>query len=75
MKSVLVKLDSTDSVKELVAIVEKFPYEVDLRCGRHVVNAKSVLGILSFDLSDPLVLEIYSDECTELINELSRFIA
>ena len=74
MKSILIKLDFADSVKEFVSIVEKYPYEIDLRCGRHVVNAKSVLGILSFDLSDAVVLEVYSDECNELINELSRFI-
>ncbi|MGN1097083.1 MAG: HPr family phosphocarrier protein [Christensenellales bacterium] len=74
MKSILIKLDFADSVKEFVSIVEKYPFEIDLRCGRHVVNAKSVLGILSFDLSDAVVLEVYSDECTELINELSRFI-
>ncbi len=74
MKSILIKLDFADSVKEFVSIVEKYPFEIDLRCGRHVVNAKSVLGILSFDLSDAVVLEVYSDECNELINELSRFI-
>lgn len=74
MKSILIKLDFADSVKEFVSIVEKYPFEIDLRCGRHVVNAKSVLGILSFDLSDAVVLEVYSDECNELIDELSRFI-
>lgn len=74
MKSILIKLDFADSVKEFVSIVEKYPFEIDLRCGRHVVNAKSVLGILSFDLSDAVVLEVYSDECNELINELARFI-
>lgn len=74
MKSILIKLDFAESVKNFVAVVEKYPFEIDLRCGRHVVNAKSVLGILSLDLSSPVVLEVYSDDCQELIGELSPFI-
>lgn len=74
MKSILIKLDFAESVKNFVTVVEKYPFEIDLRCGRHVVNAKSVLGILSLDLSSPVVLEVYSDDCQELIGELSPFI-
>ena len=74
MKSILIKLDVAESVKNFVAIVEKYPFEIDLRCGRHVVNAKSVLGILSLDLNSPVVVEVYTDDCQDLVSELAPFI-
>ena len=74
MKSILIKLDVAESVKNFVAIVEKYPFEIDLRCGRHVVNAKSVLGILSLDLNSPVVVEVYTDDCQDLVVELAPFI-
>ena len=48
---------------------------MDLRAGRHVVDAKSILGIFSLDLSKPIALEIYGDDCEELLKEISPFIA
>jgi hypothetical protein len=45
-----------------------------LRSGRNVRDAKSVLGIISLDLNNPLTLEIYHDNCDHLMEELSPFI-
>ena len=47
---------------------------MDLRSGRYVVDAKSLLGIFSLDLNKPVVLEIYANDCDELINEIKPFI-
>ena len=47
---------------------------MDLRSGRHVVDAKSILGIFSLDLSTPVVLEVFSDNCADLIEALGPFI-
>ena len=47
---------------------------MDLRSGRYVVDAKSLLGIFSLDLNKPVVLEIYSSECDELLNEIKKYI-
>ncbi len=74
MKSVLLKLNLAESVKKFVTIVEKYDFEMDLRSGRHVVNAKSMLGIFSLDLSENVVLEIFSDDCKELLEEIKEFI-
>ena len=48
---------------------------MDLRAGRHVVDAKSILGIFSLDLSKPIALEIYGDDCEELLKEIAPFLA
>lgn len=75
MKSLKVNLLMTENVKQFVSIVSEYPYDIDLRSGRFVVDAKSILGIFSLDLSKPIVMEIYSDNCDDLIKELAPFTA
>ena len=53
MKSVTLNLGTAESVKHFVNVTNKFDYDMDLRSGRHVVDAKSILGIFSLDLSTP----------------------
>lgn len=74
MKSVTLNLNTAESVKRFVNVTNKFDYEMDLRSGRHVVDAKSILGIFSLDLSTPVVLEIFKDDCSDLIAALEPFI-
>ncbi|MEG1613728.1 MAG: HPr family phosphocarrier protein [Clostridia bacterium] len=74
MKSVTINLQTAENVKRFVNVTNKFDYDMDLRSGRHVVDAKSILGIFSLDLSTPVVLEIFNDNCTDLITDLTPFI-
>lgn len=74
MKSVQISLSMAESVKAFVNIVNKYPYDIDLHSGRFMIDAKSLLGIFSLDLSKPLVLEIHSDKCDDLLAEISKFI-
>ena len=62
MKSINIKLSLAENVKTFVNVVNRYPYDMDLRAGRHVVDAKSILGIFSLDLSRPITLEVYADE-------------
>ena len=72
MKTVTVKLSLTENVKAFVDIVSRYPFDVDLRSGRYVVDAKSLLGIFSLDLSKPITMEIYEDNCDDLLTERPR---
>lgn len=74
MKSVTIRLNYAEEVKTFVNTVNRYPYEMDLRSGRHVVDAKSILGIFSLDLSKPISLDIYSDECDALIQDIQQFV-
>ena len=74
MKSIVLSLNMAEYVKDFVQIVTKYNYDMDLRCGRYVVDAKSILGIFSLDLNSPVVLEIYNNDCDKLIAELSPYI-
>ncbi len=73
MKSVTIQLSQAEEVKEFVNTVNRYEYEMDLRAGRHVVDAKSILGIFSLDLSKPISLEIYSEQCDDLLRDIQRF--
>ena len=74
MKSVTIRLSLVENVNKFVNIVSAFPYEMDLRAGRHVVDAKSILGIFSLDLSRPITLEIYAEDGGELMEKIRPFI-
>ena len=75
MKQFNIKLSLAENVKTFVNMVNRYPYDMDLRAGRHVVDAKSILGIFSLDLSKPITLEVYSDECEDLMSDLKPFLA
>ena len=75
MKSIPIKLTYAEEVKAFVNTVNRYEYEVDLRSGRHVVDAKSILGIFSLGLSKPITLEIYNDECDDLVQDIQQFTA
>lgn len=57
-----IRLSLAENVKTFVNIVNKFAFDMDLRSGRHVVDAKSILGIFSLDLSKPISLEVSEGE-------------
>ena len=73
MESVKISLQMAQNVKDFVNIVQEYPYEIDLKSEKYVVDAKSILGIFSLDLSKPVTVEIHSDNCDDLIAALKKF--
>ena len=72
-----VNLNSIDSVKEFVNVVAKFDIDMELVSGRYVIDAKSIMGIFSLDLSKPVEFTIHAEEsrCSDLLEQISKFIA
>lgn len=68
MHTVQIYLNSIDKVKAFVDSVNTFNTEFDLIFGRFVIDAKSIMGIFSLDLSKPLILNADTDD-EELIKE------
>ncbi|MBQ2745394.1 MAG: HPr family phosphocarrier protein [Lachnospiraceae bacterium] len=62
MKTVQICLNSIDKVKAFVNDITKFDTDFDLVSGRYVIDAKSIMGIFSLDLSKPIDLCIHADE-------------
>lgn len=73
MTELRVSLNTIDKVKEFVNIVAKFDTDFDLVSERYIINAKSILGIFSLDLSEPILLRI-GDVSDEIIEALAKFI-
>ena len=73
MITVTVSLKTQEEAKEFVAAAGKFPFEMDLRSGRYVVDAKSILGILSLGNRDRIYLDIYEKNCAALLEAIARF--
>ena len=68
-----IMLSSIGDVKDFVNIVNKYSFDVDLTSGRYVVDAKSIMGIFSLDLSNPIKVDIHDANAKELYDELTRF--
>ena len=67
MKTIKISLNSIDNVKSFVNDITKFDSDFDLVSGRYVIDAKSIMGIFSLDLSKPIDLNIHADENLDTI--------
>ena len=69
MKEATILLQSIEDVKEFNRIVAVYDGDVDLVSGRYVIDAKSIMGIFSLDLSKPIDLNIHSENDVDAILE------
>ena len=72
MKTVTISLNSIDKVKAFVNDITKFDSDFDLVSGRYVIDAKSILGIFSLDLSKPIDLNIHSEDDVNAILDVLK---
>ncbi len=75
MTTVKISLNSIDKVKSFVNEITKFDSDFDLVSGRYVIDAKSIMGIFSLDLSKPIDLNIHADkDLDEIMKVLAPYI-
>lgn len=74
MKTATIKLSSIEAVRNFVDVVRKYDCEIDLSSGRYLVDAKSIMGIFSLDLMNPIKLTVHCDDCDELMGEIKDYI-
>ena len=72
MKTVKVSLNSIDKVKTFVSDINRFDFDFDLVSGRYVIDAKSIMGIFSLDLSKPIDLNIHAEENVEAVLDVLK---
>ncbi|HIR12649.1 MAG TPA: HPr family phosphocarrier protein [Candidatus Choladousia intestinavium] len=72
MKTVQISLNSIDKVKSFVNEITKFNNDFDLVSGRYVIDAKSIMGIFSLDLSKPIKLNIHAEDNIDEIMEVLK---
>jgi len=74
MKTFNIILRSINDVKDFVNIANKYDFDIDLTSGRYVVDAKSIMGIFSLDLSKPIRVEVHSDDCDAFRDDIKSFL-
>ena len=74
MRTLLVNINSIEKVKSFVNTISTYDAEFDLISGRFVIDANSIMGIFSLDLSKPITLNIYNDDDNTILEQLKPFI-
>jgi len=72
--TLVVSLPDLDHIKDFVAIISRFPQEMDLRASRYVVDAKSILGIMSLGPQATLYLDIYGGDVDRVRAAIGSYI-
>jgi len=73
MKTFNIMLKSINDVKDFVNMANKYEFDIDLTSGRYVVDAKSIMGIFSLDLSKSIKVDVQSDDSNAFYNNAKRF--
>ena len=74
MTTATVALKAIDDVKNFVNTVLLFDFDIDLVSGRYAIDAKSIMGIFSLDLSKPIELRAHTDDAEELFAAIDKYI-
>lgn len=77
MKTVSISLNSIEKVKSFVNEIANFDCDFDLISGHYTIDAKSLMGIFSLDLSKPIFLNIHAEdhELPEILEVLKPYIS
>ncbi len=74
MTKTTINLKTFGDVQEFVNILMKFAFDIDLVSGRYIVDAKSIMGIYSLDLTKPIELQAHTDDAEELFAAIDQYI-
>ena len=74
MTKTTINLKTFGDVQEFVNILMKFAFDIDLVSGRYIVDAKSIMGIYSLDLTKPIELQAHTDDAEDLFAAIDKYI-
>lgn len=76
MNQMMVLFQTPEEILDFVNKVNKYPYDMDLKRGRFVVDAKSIVGIMNLGINNPIVFKVYSDQCDDtLMTDIGKYLA
>ncbi len=73
MKTYTIMINSIVDAKTFVNVVNMCDFDIDLESGRYVVDAKSIMGIFSLDLSKPIKMHVYTEDTAEFEKIVKQF--
>ena len=75
MSKMIVVFQNPDDILEFVQKVEKYPYNMDMKRGKYVVDSKSLLGLMNLGFHKEIELAVYEEKCDDLRKDIEEFIA
>lgn len=70
MKEYVVRFQGPEKVEKFVQITNAYDYNVDLVYGKYIIDAKSIMGVFTLNLSKPVNLVVHSEECEDMVQKL-----
>lgn len=67
-------LGNIDDVKNFVDMANTKPYDIELMSGKYIVNAKSIMGVFSLDLTKPVIMVAHCDTAGELSRQIAPYV-
>lgn len=74
MQKVQICFRQPEDITEFVDIMNQCEYDVDLKSGKNIVDAKSILGVIAISKADHVELVIHSDDCGELLDKIQAYV-
>ena len=74
MQTVDIRLSTIEDIRNFVSAVLTFDFEIDLQSGRYLIDAKSIMGIFSLDLMNPIHLIAHTDNAEALFSKIKPFV-
>lgn len=68
-----IRLSTADDIREFVGVVARQNYNVELVSGHDSIDAKSVMGIFSFDLSNAIEVVAHTEDADEFFSAIDKF--
>ena len=75
MSEMKITFKNPEEILDFVNTVSKYDFDMDLKKGRIVVDAKTLLGIMHLGINNIIELQVYGDDCEELKQEISKYAA
>lgn len=75
MNKKIVVFQNPDDVVEFVKKVEKYPFNMDMKRGKYIVDAKSLLGLMNLGCKTEIELKVYEEDCEELFKDIEKYVA
>ncbi|MEG0228296.1 MAG: HPr family phosphocarrier protein, partial [Lachnospiraceae bacterium] len=75
MSKIKVRFRNPKEVLDFVNTVGKYSYNMDMKRGRFIVDAKSILGIMNLGFDNDIELKVHEEECEDLLREIEPYVA
>lgn len=73
MYTTSIRLSSIEAVKKFVTLTNSYDFPINLTTDKYKIDAKSIMGVFSLDLSQPVEIEVDNDSASDFIQQLKQF--